>query len=572
MWYFVSRGTILKYINTHKNQIILIGVLLFVSFIVSIPMYAGGLPSGDDWLFHLLRIEGLKDALQSGQVPVRINPLFFNGYGYAVSLFYPDLFLYIPALLRLGGLNLIASYDIFIALLSMATFIAAYYCGKGISKSRYTGIIIAVVYCLSQYHLQNIYTRFALGEVQAFIYLPFIVYGLYNFIYETFDKPYLFVVGFTGLIYCHLISAVLAFIVSLFIMIFGLRHIVKDSKKIPKLLLAALFTVGLTCAFWLPMLEQMTTNKFSFELEYWSTLQDMAADFGHIFMISYKIGYGYCSIGVELFILCALRLLLIRPGKSAGPEDRKKIKIADGALIVGFVLVFAASNLFPWGYMPAFMKNIQFPWRLFSLATLLFSVAIGIIFGAIFPRKKYIGMALILIVMTASAVSTLQHSVTYAELPKYDEVRNTYPDTGYQYVPLGLDGSILKELPSEVSTDSGENLRYERNGVKLTIEYPSAGNYINVPLIFYKGYTAKAIDGAGMEYALPIVYGKDKNIQIACSTVTAPCTIIVDYTGTTAQDVSFALSLTMCFFIIAVVLRRQHRLSRRIGEQRVLKR
>ena len=88
-------------------------IFCIVMLVVLSPMITRMLPIGHDWKFQLLRLESLKAGLQSGQFPVRMDPVFFNGFGYASSLFYPDFLLYIPAVLQLLGVSLVSSYKIF---------------------------------------------------------------------------------------------------------------------------------------------------------------------------------------------------------------------------------------------------------------------------------------------------------------------------------------------------------------------------------------------------------------------------------------------------------------------------
>ena len=46
-----------------------------------------------DLMYHMLRTEGVKEALLEGNFPARIYMNFYNGYGYGSPLFYPDIFL-----------------------------------------------------------------------------------------------------------------------------------------------------------------------------------------------------------------------------------------------------------------------------------------------------------------------------------------------------------------------------------------------------------------------------------------------------------------------------------------------
>ena len=65
---------------------------------------------GSDAPFHLARIESLNQALQMGIFPVKVHPSLAYSYGYGVGIFYPDFFIYLPAVLRMAGCSLEVSH------------------------------------------------------------------------------------------------------------------------------------------------------------------------------------------------------------------------------------------------------------------------------------------------------------------------------------------------------------------------------------------------------------------------------------------------------------------------------
>ena len=68
--------------NKTKIALILIAIVLFISY----PLYNDYLVYSHDIAFGLMKIDGLKSALESFQIPARIYPLVNNGYGYAVPI------------------------------------------------------------------------------------------------------------------------------------------------------------------------------------------------------------------------------------------------------------------------------------------------------------------------------------------------------------------------------------------------------------------------------------------------------------------------------------------------------
>ena len=88
-----------------------------IGLVASIPYLCGYSVSGADLVYHLYRIEGIKDGMLSGQIPVRIDPEWLYGHGYADAIFYCSSLLYFPAVLRLLGFTVTASYNFYCVML-----------------------------------------------------------------------------------------------------------------------------------------------------------------------------------------------------------------------------------------------------------------------------------------------------------------------------------------------------------------------------------------------------------------------------------------------------------------------
>lgn len=135
-----------KEIN-HKSKIVIL--LILIALFVSYPLYNDYLVYSHDINFNLVRIEGLKEALGNGQIPARIHPIENNGYGYATSLLYPELFLYIPAILRLLNTSMVFTFKLFLILINIAAVGSMYVAVKKISKSTASRHIRSYYICSS---------------------------------------------------------------------------------------------------------------------------------------------------------------------------------------------------------------------------------------------------------------------------------------------------------------------------------------------------------------------------------------------------------------------------------------
>ena len=144
------------------------------------PVFSPYLYSGHDLEFHLNRIEGVKESLQAGIFPARMHYKSIGGAGYPVSVFYGDVLLYIPAILRIFGWSVQSAYKIYIVMINLLSSSIMYKVLKDIFKDKWIGIIGTFIYIMAPYRLECIYLRAAVGEYTALCFYPIIVYALYR--------------------------------------------------------------------------------------------------------------------------------------------------------------------------------------------------------------------------------------------------------------------------------------------------------------------------------------------------------------------------------------------------------
>ena len=91
--YIFQRQTVQKWL--YKNGVIAVGMLALL-FVTELPMTMNYIPKGYDLRFHYYRLYSIAEGLRDGLFPVKIQPEWFNGYGYATGIFYGDIFLSWP--------------------------------------------------------------------------------------------------------------------------------------------------------------------------------------------------------------------------------------------------------------------------------------------------------------------------------------------------------------------------------------------------------------------------------------------------------------------------------------------
>lgn len=533
--------------NVISNKKFYISVGAITLFVACLPLFTLNCIGGHDIAYHLLRIEALKAGILAGRPFLRINMLFFGGMGYASSLFYPDLFLYFPAVLRLLGVGINLSYHLFVALCIVLGFFSCFYCARYISGNSYSAMISAVIFTLYQYHIYDIYTRGAAGEFTAVIFVPFVIAGLYDFIFGEFSKPWFLFVGMTGVLLCHTITAVVCILLCVLAVITDIKEIIRKPLRIIKLILTALLTLGVTAFYWMSVLEMLSTGAFSRDF-YFNTSYE-ASKLWEIFYNDYN------RMGVAVFVLLLSGLLI-----------KKRGKFANLCMAAGVILTICATGIFPWKRFEGLLGFIQFPWRLFVITGPLLAIAEGLYLSRfaeeLVEGKEQNGsgnvpkiiMIVVLSVMCVSVAGNFQHNTekNYSYSSDYfDYVPFTAEVIGGEWLPTAVsDREALIEQSDKSYTDDGVELPVRRIKNEVLIDsIPYGTEFTDVPFIFYKGYAAYDTETG----ELLTVTGEGRNGTVRVYTDGADH-IRVWYKGTLIQHIADAVSICTITGILVWIL------------------
>lgn len=241
----------------HRKKAIF--ALMAITLIASLPVFADFIFRGHDISFHMQRIVAVAEELEHRQVPVRIMSNMLNGYGYANSLFYCDIFLYLPAILYNLMLPLRTCYQIYLFLVTLITCLISYFVFSKMTNSRELGLVGTIIYVFSSYRFINVYVRAAVGEYTAMCFLPLVIYGMWR-IYGK-EKPgwrdwLPLSVAMSGIIHCHILTVEM---VVLFLFLYVLFNIKKTLvwDRFFALMKAAVVALGISAWFVLPFLDSM---------------------------------------------------------------------------------------------------------------------------------------------------------------------------------------------------------------------------------------------------------------------------------------------------------------------------
>ncbi len=495
--------------------------LVLIGLVSSYTFFINYLTVYHDVAFHIERIEGLKEGLQAGQFPVRIQPRQINGYGYSVGLYYPDLFLYFPAVLRLCGVSLVMAYQSLWIAAGIATSLITYYSVKGITKSRYSAAAAAVIYTTCTWRLTNICIRGAMGEGLAMVFLPLLIYGLYEIVWGE-KKWWVLVLGATFILQSHIISTIYCAVFAAIVLLFSARRLARDKRW-----LALLKAVGMILLVNAWFLVAFVTTYMGFEINDTFDLSQ-ETDFPYNSTVfaqllnalyntnslerPYFSGVGKSlpltpGIGVLAAAAVGAIFLLFPSGK--GHKKAKNSGFMTLLFAIGMTLLFMSTSLFPWKLLTdklivfkAFANIIQFPWRFITLPCALLSIVGAWAMGTNRKGGSVNFLALISVVcimgVLVNGAFVLSHDIYLKKgvcLSKEGDVL-----VSHDYLPAVLNtGAPFERNNYKTSEKSFEAANYSKNGTNINVELSKAPGkencWLEVPLIYYWGY--KAVDGNG---------------------------------------------------------------------------
>ena len=536
-----------------RSNIIMGAIFLITMFIACSPLFTENCINGHDVEYHLLRIESLKEGILMGKPFLKVNVLFLGGAGYASSMFYPDFPLYFPALLRVMGIGINASYHLFIALCFILCYGVTYYSVKYITESPYAAAVAAVVLSLCEYHMDDVYTRSAVGEYTAFIFVPLVICGIYDVFYKEMQKPWILGVGMAGVLLCHTNTLLMCAVLCGCILLIKIKFMIKNPKILIKLLITAAVTLLATMFYWLPMAEQMLATTFHVSTA-WIMPAEAMREVASVF-------YGiFPAVGIALFLINLPRLMITKE-----KVDSNLLQFSTILMIFGIGFTLAATRFFPWERLGKYLTVIQFPWRLFLMASACLAVSGAIVLFLYFTEdkaKEYTLLAVICI-MAVSAFSNLErteegyysYSYDYFEYEPY-----TFNIVGGEWLPEAVeDVEVIETTNDEAVTDQGTKLEIVRDRNTVIVDITgNSGAYVDVPLVYYKGYSAYLNTADGKRQNLTVTgEGENGYCRVMMSEGVTGNELVVYYQGTTAQTLSYVISIITLIGLLIYGFRNQ---------------
>lgn len=588
--------------SKEKKQLIICGIVgvLFTSLPLLSPYYPG---EGNDLGFHMARIEGLKNAIMSGSLPSRVSLFWNNGHGYAAPIYYSELFLVIPAGLRIVGFAMQSCMKVYVILVNVFTFICAWFSFHGILKQKRASLLATALYLFAPYRLVCIYQRAALGEYTAQIFFPLVIYGLYR-IYrkdETTSKDIRvimpLIIGISGIIECHVISTVL---VAIFIILFCIIMLKRTFTTVifRRLIKTLICTITVNLWFILPLVDVIIHwNGMSlWNNENLGTMPECGARLYELLLPfeDYRFGenpslnssgtYTPLTIGAGL-VLCIMGFVVICV--KIERNERKENTYDDWNLgkmffVLSFFAMWISSIYFPWDLIQESGKigsvlanNIQYPARFLGIAAAFLALLGGIDYKLANENESLAQWTnIIMIVLIAGCMLSsgyfMKSFCEYVDWEYFaddDSVDSRAIGFG-EYIPAGTDMNSF-ENDDCVELDNGSSVNIEDEVRKNNAYYLSCCNVNNssssiaVPLLYYSGYDAEissvpADDSkfvVGDKVALRAGKGMNVNIEIPAE---FSGTIKIYYSESLLWKISEYISVISIILIVGIYIRGKH--------------
>ena len=525
-------------------------ILLLVTIILCVPMFSSKLNIYyDDGIQHISRAMGTEESIKNGTLMGNVINTFASSFGYSWNLFYGPLSTF--GIIISKGIvgSYIVGYKLFMGICLFLSGLTMYKLINKITEKQDVALLAGIFYLSFPYHLTDLYTRNAVGEFVAFIFIPLVFLGLYN-LFKTKDKYYYLPLGAIGLILTHNLTTAIVAVFAFIYVVINYKYL-KEHYVQKGLLVSLLFIILCSAFFVAPMLEtKMATDYAVYEDGIMANKESFISrglELKQLFVT--KEGDYSFEVGIHIIIMLAFSKMVLKALK-----DDKNKKEYIFCLVAGLISIFMTTKYFPWKILPEFVSIVQFPWRYMQIGMFFLSIVAAINMSVVIKKFGFVDIvvmtvialllcfAVILIPMNEEPVGVWDYdSLGIMSGKEYECVAGLGKDEylsmkSYNnkfYVASRVKGIAVLEGTAEAAEELKLGDKYI---CELTVKTDAAK--IELPYIYYPGYEVRA-DGViinnlfetenGM---LGCIIEQDEKVKIE-----------VEYIGTTCVKASLLVSL-----------------------------
>lgn len=324
-------------------------ILPSLKLMLNIPIY----PSHDG-LIHVERIEQFHQSFLDGQIPPRIAPSLAGSIGFPIFVVNYQLPYYFAEFFMLTIKDPFVAFKSVMAISYFLSAIFAFFLFR-YHGSRLASLTGAIVFSYTPYRFANLYTRGALGESTAMMFVPLSLLSIHLISNQRKNGIVLLSLSLFGLITSH---TVIFLLFLPFLTAYTLFFVKLNRRILINISFAIILGLLLSSFQLIPVIFEKKYTQFESFLNLYG---EHFIGFNQLFRIP-KSGITPSSpfqIGLvsSLTVLLSLIFLLFR----------KNIQVLF-FLIMIFLSIFAihSSSLLFWEHI-LFLKYINFPWRFLSI-------------------------------------------------------------------------------------------------------------------------------------------------------------------------------------------------------------
>ena len=495
-----------------QNYIIL---LLCCATIIVLPLIDSKIIPGHDYVFHVTRILDVAEALKEGIFPVRMYVDEVQFWGTPVGIFYPGLFVYIPALLKLAGIPIEICYNFFIAMIIYLGAISSWYGFAMLTRSKITGFYSAVLYISSGWYLIDAYIRNALGELLGLSFLPLAIACMIDFITKSKIPVKHYILGIlsiSAIIESHVLTGAFLAVCAVFLIVVRIKHI--SLIIIKRLFCLALVLFLLNATFIVPFLVYYIKVPVDLDFVEWFSKEGWSIKILFLLVVfenfwllnalfSFFSAYLNKFYGTRLFNNCFL--------------IKKVVSNYIIFFILGLFFIILSSELIPWDFLyplKKFLEVMQFPWRFLGIATLFICACGGFGFRMFVQKAKLKNISIIVLIsmvcITNIIVLNNLNPLPFQKIEQKIYWKRITCSTDDDYLYRGMN---VKELFAMKNQYISEAVIYDWRKSLTTVSFSYSAkenSIITLPLVNYPGYVA--VNQTGED--IPVEENKNHMVMI----------------------------------------------------------
>ncbi len=505
----------------HYILVMVFGVILSVGLWGYLVQFT----QGDDFAFHITRMQGASHAWSNGQILPQVDPDALGGFGYAYNIFYGPLVTYVAAGLKVIVGAWPVAVNLTLILLLMGSGILMCYAMMKISGKKGLAALIAIIYMAAPYHLTDLYSRMAIGEVAALCFAPILLLGLYQLINQESHATRSLAVAAALLVLTHSLSALLFAAMAAVFVLLNIRKIC-NLKSIWRMVLAVIVALGLTAFFILPLIEVQRVGIYGVMdagyLEKYFGANGQSMNDHRLWPSSLLLTDSYIgALDLAMGVVAIVGLIGFWFVRRKIENDNER-RLVTSLYVIAILALLVVMPILDWHMMPLFLRQMQFPWRLMEIFTFAMSVVSGYVLYTLIQGLAEEKQKVLVVIMGLVAIYPMVGII----IPK--EERNamesgvfvekaTSGSVGWQaeYAPMQLlcDPENEEDLEKgyacslakidQILETRGMKLRIvdgqaklgamEKDGLRVSFEVENADlvTKVELPLIYYPGYAAE---------------------------------------------------------------------------------